>query len=121
MARVLGIGGIFLKSNDPKALGEWYKKWLDLPVEHPYGASFKISQLPEKAMGVWSPFPADTTYFSPSTKDFMFNLIVDNLDQALEQVAEGGAKVMENREDMEYGKFGWFIDPEGNKVELWEP
>ena len=121
MARAIGVGGVFFKSKDPKALGDWYQKWLGVPVEHPYGATFEARTMPSKGFTVWAPFKAETTYFEPSDQAYMFNLIVDDLDGALSQVAEGGAKVMEAREEEEFGRFGWFIDPEGNKVELWEP
>ena len=120
MAKVLGIGGVFFRSADPEALGDWYKRWLGVPVEHPWGASFKPSDLPGKAFGVWAPFKQNTEYFA-AEKSFMFNLVVDDLDGALAQVREGGAEVVEEIEEMEYGRFGWFFDPEGNKVELWEP
>ena len=120
MAKVLGIGGVFFRAEDPEGLGEWYARWLGVPVEHPYGATFQPADLPGKAFGVWAPFKQDTTYFA-SGKSYMFNLVVDDLDGALAQVAEGGAEVVGEIEEMEYGRFGWFIDPEGNKVELWEP
>ena len=120
MARVLGIGGVFFRSKDPEKLGAWYARWLGVPVEHPWGASFQPADLPGKAVGVWAPFAQDTDYFAPE-KSFMFNLVVDDLDGALAQAKEGGAEVEEKIEDMEYGRFGWFFDPEGNKVELWEP
>ncbi len=121
MARALGIGGVFFKARDPEKLGAWYKQWLDLPVEHPYGASMKHEGLPAGSCTVWSPFKQDTTYFEPSGQSFMINLIVDDLDGCLARVAESGAEVMSKVEDSEYGRFGWFIDPEGNKVELWQP
>ena len=120
MAKVLGIGGVFFRSDDPEGLGDWYKRWLGVPVEHPWGASFQPADLPGKSLGVWAPFERDTEYFAPE-KSFMFNLVVDDLDGALAQVKEGGAEVVEKIEEMEYGRFGWFFDPEGNKVELWEP
>lgn len=121
MASVIGVGGIFFKAKDPAALGEWYKKWLNVPVEAPYGASLSPEHMPKNGMTVWAPFGADTEYFAPSDKDFMFNLVVDDLDGALAQVAEGGAKLVGDIQKESYGRFGWFIDPEGNKVELWEP
>ena len=121
MARVLGVGGVFFKSEDPEKLGAWYQKWLGVPVEHPYGASLKSSDMPAGGVTVWAPFSASTTYFDPSTRDFMFNLVVDDLDGALAQVAEGGAEVVGEIQEEDYGRFGWFIDPEENKVELWEP
>ena len=121
MARVLGLGGVFFKATDPKKLGAWYQQWLDLPVEHPYGASLKHDRLSVGAFSLWSPFKQDTTYFDPSDQTFMINLIVDDLDGCLARVREGGAEVMSNIEDSEFGRFGWFLDPEGNKVELWQP
>lgn len=121
MARVLGIGGIFFKAQDPEALGAWYQRWLGVPVQPPYGASFEPDGLPESSFMVWAPFADDTRYFAPSTKPFMFNLMVDDLEGALEQVLEGGAAVEDRIQEEEYGRFGWFVDPEGNKVELWEP
>jgi len=121
MAAVIGIGGIFFKASDPDKLGAWYQKHLKLPVEAPYGASLKPENMPPGSFMVWAPFKADTKYFDPSPRDFMFNLVVDDLDGALAQVEEGGGKAVGGIEEMEYGRFGWFIDPEGNKVELWEP
>ena len=121
MAKVVGVGGVFFKSKDPETLGAWYQKWLGVPVEHPYGASFKPDGIPRGGFSVWTPFDASTSYFDPSTSDFMFNLMVDDLDGALAQVQEGGAEIVGEIEEIEYGRFGWFIDPEGNKVELWEP
>jgi len=121
MAKVLGLGGVFFKTTDPAKLGQWYKEWLDLPVVHPYGACLKHDRLPAAGYSVWSPFKRDTTYFAPSEQTFMINLIVDDLDGCLARVREGGAEVMSDVEDSEFGRFGWFIDPEGNKVELWQP
>ena len=121
MARVIGLGGVFFKSKDPEKLGDWYRKWLSVPVEHPYGASFKPAAMPGKSFSVWAPFKDSTDYFDPSGRDYMFNLMVDDLDGALSQVAEGGAKLVGDIEDGEFGRFGWFLDPERNKVELWEP
>lgn len=122
MARVLTIGGVFFKCKDPEALGEWYAKWLGLSVDPGYGAaSFVPENLPPGTRAVWGPFAADTDYFAPSEKEFMINLVVDDLDGALEQVAEGGAEIVGEVEEYEYGRFGSFLDPEGNKVELWQP
>jgi predicted enzyme related to lactoylglutathione lyase len=120
MARALGIGGVFFKCDDGPSLGEWYRKWLGVPYG-PYGASFKTADVPSGTWQAWSPFKRDTTYFDPSDSAFMINLIVDDLDEALAQVREGGAQVMEEIEESEYGRFGWFIDPAGMKVELWVP
>lgn len=121
MARVLGVGGIFFRARNPRKLGDWYQEWLGVPVEHPHGAVFKSDTLPPGGFVVWTPFDQATTYFDPSDRQFMFNLIVDKLDEALLQVREGGARIVGEIEEYEFGRFGWFIDPEGNKVELWQP
>jgi len=121
MAKVIGLGGVFFKSPDPEELGQWYAQWLDVPVQHPHGAVFLPKAVPAGGYQVWSPFAADTSYFAPSRQPFMFNLMVDDLPGCLERVREGGAEVMEKTEQSEYGHFGWFIDPAGNKVELWQP
>lgn len=121
MARVVGLGGIFFKSADPQALGDWYRRWLEVPVEHPHGAIFRARDMPEGGYSVWGAFAADTRYFDPSPRSFMFNLVVDDLEGALAQVREGGAQIVGEIEEYEYGRFGWFVDPEGNKVELWQP
>jgi predicted enzyme related to lactoylglutathione lyase len=120
MAKVLGVGGIFFKSPDPQRLYAWYSKWLGMQLED-WGTTYSPKDMPSNAQTVWSAFPADTKYFAPSSNDFMFNLIVDDLEEALKQVKAGGAEVVGNIEKLEYGLFGWFIDPDGNKVELWEP
>ena len=121
MAKVVGVGGVFFKSEDPEQLGAWYQKWLGVPVEFPYGASFKPDTVPVGGLTVWAPFKKDTDYFNPSQNEFMFNLMVDDLDGALAQVGEGGAEIIGDVQDEDYGRFGWFVDPDGNKVELWEP
>lgn len=121
MAKVLGVGGVFFKAEDPEALGAWYQQWLGVPVEAPYGANFMPADMPDASLTVWCPFKADTDYFQPADKPYMFNLIVDDLDGALQQVAEGGAEVVGEIQEEEYGRFGWFMDPAGNKVELWQP
>ncbi|MEM9300786.1 MAG: VOC family protein [Pseudomonadota bacterium] len=121
MARVLGVGGVFFLCEDARAVGEWYQRWLGMPVEPPYGASLQPANMPPGGMTVWAPFRHDTDYFSPSAQPFMVNLVVDDLDAALAQVREGGAEVIDEIQDEPYGRFGWFIDPVGVKVELWEP
>ena len=122
MAQALGIGGVFFKSNNPEKLAQWYKRWLDIPLMEgmPF-APFSPDTMPANSCSVWSPFKADTDYFAPSDQTFMFNLIVDNLDGALAQVVEGGAQLVGDIDEQDYGRFGWFIDPDGNKVELWQP
>lgn len=120
MAKVIGLGGIFFRSPDPQALGQWYRHWLEVPWEQ-YGATLQPAALPPGGWQVWAPFPADTAYFAPSPAAFMVNLVVDDLDACLARVAEGGAQVLPDREQGDYGRFGWFLDPDGNKVELWQP
>ena len=83
--------------------------------------AFLLHSMPRNGYTVWSAFEATTTYFSPSDNEFMFNLVVDDLEEALSQVKAGGAQVVGEVEKSEYGQFGWFMDPDGNKVELWQP
>jgi predicted enzyme related to lactoylglutathione lyase len=121
MARVLAVGGIFFKSPDPQKLYAWYHKWLGTSADYAHGLSFLPQAIPPGGLTVFSAFSQTTSCFAPSAKEFMFNLIVDNLEDALAQVKEGGAQVVGEIERLDYGNFGWFIDPDGNKVELWEP
>jgi len=120
MPKVLGVGGVFFKSPDPSALRAWYARWLGM-FSDDYGVNFHPDALPDGACTVWSPFPADTEYFAPSSRGFMVNLIVDDLDAMLDRLRGSGAQVMDEMEDLPEGRFGWFVDPDGNKVELWEP
>ena len=121
MARILGIGGIFFKSHSPKELAHWYQKHLGLTASEEGGSILEFKHLTENGFAVWGPFEENTDYFQPSSKGFMFNFIVDDLNEALSQAKKGGAQVMDRIEEHVYGRFGWFIDPEGNKVELWQP
>jgi predicted enzyme related to lactoylglutathione lyase len=121
MAKVLGIGGVFFKSADPEKLLKWYEEWLGFKGDPQSGITFLPQDMPKNSLTVWSVFPADTTYFAPSGKEFMFNLVVDDLDGALLQVKQGGGQVVGEVQEFDYGRFGWFMDPDGNKVELWEP
>jgi D-3-phosphoglycerate dehydrogenase len=121
LKRVTGIGGLFFKSDDPAELKEWYKKHLDFNVDD-WGSTFWWKDNNGKpACTQWSPFKSDTVYFSPSTKDFMFNYRVEDLSLLLNKLKEEGVAVIGEIEEYDYGKFGWVIDPEGNKIELWEP
>jgi predicted enzyme related to lactoylglutathione lyase len=121
MAKVLGIGGIFFKSKDPQALIAWYQRALGFSTESGDYTSFAPATMPATGCTVFSPFKADTDYFAPSQHNYMFNLVVDDLDGALAQVAESGAELVGEVQDFGYGRFGYFMDPDGNKVELWEP
>lgn len=120
--RVTGIGGVFFKAQDPKAMQAWYAKHLGVPVG-PYGnANFTWRQEDgAPGMTVWNVFSADTKYFAPSDSPFMINYRVDDLHAVLDALRAEGCTVMDEVEESEYGKFGWLVDPEGNKIELWEP
>jgi predicted enzyme related to lactoylglutathione lyase len=120
MAKVLGVGGIFFKSQNPKSLYEWYTKWLGMEFQD-WGTAYFPGNMPTNSQTVWSAFDAQTDYFAPSANPFMFNLIVDNVEEAIQQVKSGGAEVVGEIQKFDYGSFGWFVDPDGNKVELWEP
>jgi len=119
MAKVIGFGGIFFKSRDPQALREWYARHLGVDVND-YGAMFGED---EKRPGctLWAPFAADTAYFAPSTKDFMLNFRVDDLDSLLTKLRADGVEVEPNVHGDENGRFGWIMDPEGTRIELWQP
>lgn len=123
MERVQGIGGIFFKARDPKALARWYADNLGLPVEDWGGAVIAWSQqhAAEQANTTWSPFAEDTSYFGAGGKPFMVNFRVRDLDAMRAQLLAAGCEVDERVEDSEFGKFGWVTDPEGNRVELWQP
>lgn len=119
--RVTGLGGFFFKTKDPKAIKEWYGKHLGLPVDD-YGCTFWWKDKEGNDCSTqWSPFKEDTAYFAPSKKQFMMNFRVENLIELLEILKKEGVTVVGEVEEYEYGKFGWILDPEGNKIELWEP
>lgn len=123
MKRVIGLGGIFFKSDDPSSLRNWYKKHLGLNVED-WGCKFEWRN-PNletgEAYSVWSPLKHDTNYFAPSAKPFMINFVVQNLTELLNVLRTEGVHVFEETDESEFGKFGWILDPENNKIELWEP
>ena len=122
--RVLGVGGVFFRSPNPAKLGEWYKEHLGFAIEawgDTRGTSFAPGDMPPAAFTVWSAFSSDTEYFGESGQAYMINLVVDDLDEALKNVSAGGGIVLEDREEHDFGRFGWFMDPDGNRVELWEP
>jgi len=122
MARVLGIGGVFFKSKDPGTLSNWYRDVIGLELQDWGGVVFRPEAMAAHpgAGTVFSPFEADTTYFAPSTKDFMINLAVDDLDGILASCAKHGveANVLPDEPN---GRFAHILDPEGTKIELWQP
>ncbi len=121
--KVTGIGGIFFKCKDPNKMKEWYQTHLGLNTSE-YGAVFEWRQgadSTKKGFTQWSPFSETTKYFEPSTRDFMINYRVENIEVLVEQLKKGGVTIADKIESFEYGKFVHIIDVEGNKVELWEP
>jgi predicted enzyme related to lactoylglutathione lyase len=124
MNRVTGIGGIFIKAGDPDALRAWYQKHLGLDVQDWGGVAFQW-HTPERpnlnGSTVWSVMPSTSDYFAPSQAPFMVNYRVDDLHALLSLLRAEGCDVDDKVEESEFGKFGWVMDPEGNRVELWEP
>src|SRR5271157_2983581 len=123
MKRVIGLGGIFFKAKDPKALYAWYRVHLGIEsAADGSGAMWRDADHPEfPGFNVFAIFPADTKYFEPSQSSFMINFRVENLDEVLKALREEGVDVDAEVQDYDYGKFGWVMDPEGNRIELWEP
>jgi predicted enzyme related to lactoylglutathione lyase len=124
MKRVTGIGGIFFHAQDSAALRAWYQRHLGIDVQEWGGAAFSWTDgagNPAAGTTVWSIGAADNNHFAPGTASFMVNYRVDDLAALLQALRDEGCHVLEKTDDSAYGKFGWVIDPEGNKVELWEP
>ena len=123
MQRVTGLGGVFLKADDPEGMYQWYEKHLGLKRQEGVVLfHWRQAADPEKpGTTVWSLFPRDTKYFDPSRSSSMINYRVADLDALLEALRAEGVTVDEKREDSEYGRFAWILDPEGNRIELWEP
>lgn len=131
MERVTGIGGVFLKAKDAKALAAWYQNHLGIEFGDNSYMTFKWVPQPDVAgankdqdapgQTVFSFFKEDTEYFKPAEKPYMINFRVRNLDELLEDLQKEGVEIVGEKEEYEYGKFGWIMDPEGNKIELWEP
>lgn len=122
MQKVTGVGGIFIKANDPKLLTEWYDQHLGIQFQHGF-IQFKWADEGEKATGstTFSIFKSDNAYFNPSEKPFMINFRVADLHGLLQELREKGVTIVGDPQEYDYGRFGWILDPEGNKIELWEP
>ena len=123
MKKVTGIGGIFFKCKDPKKMKEWYKTHLGLDTND-YGATFEWKEASDSTKNgstTWSPFAETSKYFEPSTKDFMINYIVTDLEALVEELKKEGVTIVDKIESYDYGKFVHIIDMEGNKIQLWEP
>jgi predicted enzyme related to lactoylglutathione lyase len=124
MAKITGIGGVFFKSKtDHKELSAWYKENLGLELEPWGGAILKWpdDKADDGGLTVWNAAAKDTKWFAPSESNFMINYRVDNLDEMLEQLRSAGIEIVGGPDSAENGKFAWIMDPDGNKVELWEP
>lgn len=118
MAKVLGIGGVFFKAQDGDAVRDWYRRVLGFEIADWGGAVFPSHGT---AYQVWSPFKADTTYFEPGALPFMINFMVDDLDGVLAKAAEAGVEPLSRDDSDPNGRFAWLLDPNGLKIELWEP
>ena len=119
MAKAVGVGGVFLKARDPKALSEWYAAHLGIQTQE--GGSLAFDGPESTGMTVFAHFPQETAYFGDGAQSSMVNFRVDDLEQLLADLAAAGVRVDPHREEYEYGRFAWIWDPEGNRVELWQP
>lgn len=125
MARILGLGGVFLKCRDETATKAWYQRVLGMEPTEFGGFSFRQAEsaaaFGDAAMTIFAPFSGDSDYFAPSELPFMLNLMVDDLDGMLEQITAQGVEQLQPAETYSYGKFAWILDPDGRKIELWQP
>jgi catechol 2,3-dioxygenase-like lactoylglutathione lyase family enzyme len=125
MAAVVGVGGVFLRCEDPAATAAWYERVLGLSQTAYGGFEFlhreSSARFPEGARTVFAPFEAGSGTFAPSDLPFMLNLIVDDLDGVLARAAAEGVRPVQPNEDHDYGRFAWILDPDGRKLELWQP
>ncbi len=118
---ITGIGGVFVKSKDPKALARWYRDVLGVPVEAWGGAAFKTDAAGRPPVVVWNAVRDTSSYMAPSTREFMINFAVDDLDAFLARLKEKGVTVLKRDDSDPSGKFAWILDPDGVKIELWQP
>ncbi|HEY8027646.1 MAG TPA: VOC family protein [Burkholderiaceae bacterium] len=118
---ITGVGGVFFKAKDPKALAAWYRDVLGLPLEAWGGAMLRYDAPQHPPVLTWSAFPATSKYFAPSTGDFMINYAVDDMDAFLARLRAKDVAVLKRDDEEPNGRFAWILDPEGNKIELWEP
>ena len=118
---ITGIGGIFFKAKNPKTLAAWYRDVLGMPVEAWGGAALRYDAPEHPPAMAWNAFPASTTYFAPSTSGLMIDYSVDDMDALLARLKAKGVTIIKRDDSDPNGRFAWILDPEGNKVELWEP
>jgi predicted enzyme related to lactoylglutathione lyase len=119
--RITGVGGVFFKSKDPKALAAWYRDVLGIKMEPWGGAMLSYEAEGHPPFVVVSPFASDSNYFAPSTREFMLNFGVDDLDAFLKRIEAKGVKVLKRDDSDPSGSFAWIVDPDGTKIELWAP
>lgn len=119
--RITGIGGIFFRSKDPKALAAWYRDVLGLPIESWGGAALPYDAPGHPPVLVWNAFPDNSDYFAPSARPFMLNFAVDDLDAFLARLKAKGVAVLKRDDSDPNGRFAWILDPDGTKIELWQP
>lgn len=118
--RITGVGGVFVKSHDPKALTAWYRDVLGIEVQPWGGAMLRYDAPGHPPVLVWNAFPATTDYFAPSTREVMINFAVDDMDAMVARLKGKGVAILK-QEDSEEGRFAWVLDPDGVKIELWQP
>ncbi len=118
---ITGVGGVFVKAKDPKALAAWYRDVLGLPLEAWGGAVLRHDAPGHPPAVAWNAFPASSNYFAPSTAPFMINYSVDDMDALVARLRAKGVDILKRADDDQNGRFAWILDPEGNKIELWEP
>ena len=119
---ITGMGGVFIKSKDPKALAAWYRDVLGFPLETWGGALLRYDAPGHPPFVVWSAFPETTDYMAPSTREVMLNFAVDDLDAFIHRLEAKGVKILKRDDDSDpSGRFAWILDPDGTKIELWQP
>jgi predicted enzyme related to lactoylglutathione lyase len=118
---ITGIGGVFFKSKDPKALAAWYRDVLGLKLEPWGGAMLSYTAPGHPPVAIWSAFPLASDYMAPSTREFMVDFAVDDLDAFVARLVDRGVKILKRDDKDPNGKFAWIVDPDGTKIELWQP
>jgi predicted enzyme related to lactoylglutathione lyase len=121
VGRITGVGGVFLRSKDPKALAHWYRDVLGIPIEPWGGAVFRYDAPGAPPVLAWNIFPTTTDYMAPSTREFMIDFAVDDLDAYLTRLKAKGVTILKRDDTDSSGKFAWILDPDGTKIELWQP
>jgi predicted enzyme related to lactoylglutathione lyase len=121
VGRITGVGGVFVKSKDPKALAAWYRDVLGVPLQPWGGATFAYDAPGHPPVVVWNALPATTGYMAPSTREVMLDFAVDDLDAYLARLTGKGVAILKREDAGATGKFAWILDPDGTKIELWQP